>query len=237
VSFTPRPIVDTHDVRRWRGGRGTTSPPPQHGVATARHALAPSCRAPAAPPRASPVVAGRWRNRGVVWAERGATVGRRSVKVWRPQVQVVQKNRRTGKRSGIGIVAQGKSARGRGESLCMRAASCCQSGQAAWGAVIVATRVMPCSPRRRGLHCKGSSGGSSWAQRSCQVISGGRPYTRGANDTGERGNTSIVSRLDSWCESARLIPARLTPDGQVAAREATPHVAGMRTCIWGDLII
>jgi hypothetical protein len=40
MAFAPGPIVNANDMGRWLHGRGQASHPPEHGVATARHALA-----------------------------------------------------------------------------------------------------------------------------------------------------------------------------------------------------
>src|SRR4029453_16791930 len=67
-------------------------------------------RAPAAPPRAKPVLACVVANLVVVRAYSGATLGSRSAKVFRRHVQVQQRKRRTIKRNSMDAVAQGKSA-------------------------------------------------------------------------------------------------------------------------------
>src|SRR5215475_6871567 len=72
------------------------------------------CRAPAAPPRAKPVLACVVANLVVVRAYSGTTLGSRSAKVWRRHVQVQQRKRRTIKRNSMGAVAHGKSASARG---------------------------------------------------------------------------------------------------------------------------
>src|SRR5262249_3690324 len=71
-------------------------------------------RAPAAPPRAKPVLDCVVDNLVVVRAYSGATLGSRSAKVLRRHVQVQHRKRRTMKRSSRGAVAQGKSAKVRG---------------------------------------------------------------------------------------------------------------------------
>src|SRR5215510_12298587 len=72
------------------------------------------CRAPAAPPRAKPVLACVVANLVVVRAYSGATLGSRWAKVFRRHVQVQHRKRRTINRSSMGAVAHGKSARVRG---------------------------------------------------------------------------------------------------------------------------
>lgn len=110
VALAPGPIIDADHLRRRIRGRGKTSYPSEDGVATARHALTGQLPGTGGTPRASPVKAWLWLNRVVVRAYSGATPGRRSVKVWRSQVGVGQKKRRTDNRSRIVMVAQGKSA-------------------------------------------------------------------------------------------------------------------------------
>src|SRR5215470_12528865 len=65
------------------------------------------CRAPAAPPSASPVSACVVANLIVVRAYSDATLGMRSAKVLRRHVQIPQRKRRTIKRNSMGAVAQG----------------------------------------------------------------------------------------------------------------------------------
>jgi hypothetical protein len=114
LAFTPRPIIDANDGRGRPWGRDTLRMRRRRVLRLTGTPWRRTCRAPAAPPKASPVWACVVAHLAVVRAYSGATCGSRSAKVWRRQVPVRQRKRRTIKRRAMGAVVQGKSARVRG---------------------------------------------------------------------------------------------------------------------------
>lgn len=154
------------------------------------------CRAPAAPPRTSPVSAGVVVHRVVGRASSGATVGSRAAQVWRRHVQGPQRQRRTMTRRARGAVAHGPSARGRRECPGMRGVGWRQAGQGELVESMAATRRRWGASLIRDCNVIRSSGGSTCAQRSSHVSMGGLPDVRGLNATDVFENTKMLLELE-----------------------------------------
>jgi hypothetical protein len=168
-------------------------------------------RAPAAPPSTRPVWACVVAHLVVVRAYSGATFGSRSAQVWRRQEQGRQRQRRTMTRSAMGAVAQGKSARVRGECPWMRWLGALQSGQVELVELIAATKRRRGSSMLRDCNVLWSSGGSKYAQRSSHVIRGVLPVVRGLNATDVFENTTIFIDLERWAPQVNSLDSGLFP--------------------------